>query len=275
LNLQDWRSRQNMWDQTRHALRFFQEHLPFTEMRHADSLTSAGDDYCFAKAGYVYAIYLPKGGSTDVDLPAASYSVQWYNPRTGGKLARGSVRTVKGPGKVSIGKTPGANNAKEDWVALLKLQGPPPKVIPKLPASTESSGTSASKDRPKKKPTARPKPALIGQGKITGFTLINADTNKPIKEFDPIKNGAIIDLAKLQTRNLNIRANVSGRVPAVQFSLDGKIIQTEKTTPFAMKGDTKGNYNAWTPKLGKHTLVGSVPGGEAKQNVKIRFEVPG
>jgi hypothetical protein len=122
LNCEDWRSRDNMWNLTRYALEFFHQHLPFTEMSHNDELTDAADDYCFAKPGEVYAIYLPNGGTTNVDLvdAAARFSVRWFNPRTGGPLKTGSVATITGPGVVNIGQAP--EDADKDWVALIKKQ---------------------------------------------------------------------------------------------------------------------------------------------------------
>jgi hypothetical protein len=122
LNCEDWRSRDHMWDLTRYALEFFHAHLPFPEMSHNDDLTSAKDDYCFAKAGEVYAIYLPRGGSTMLDLgePSKEFTVQWFNPRAGGDLKTGSVASVKGPGSVSVGLPPAEND--KDWLVLVKLE---------------------------------------------------------------------------------------------------------------------------------------------------------
>ena len=117
LNCEDWRSRDRLWDQTRYAIEFFQQHLPFTEMRSADDLTSATDDLCLAKPGAVYAIYLPRGGTTDVKLPPGTFTVHWYNPRRGGALQSGSVRQLTGGAK-SIGKPPADTN--KDWVVLVK-----------------------------------------------------------------------------------------------------------------------------------------------------------
>ena len=121
LNCEDWRSRDHMWDLTRYALEFFRERLPFAEMDHHDELTGAKDDYCFAKPGQIYAIYLPAGGSTKLDLGnhSRSFIVQWFNPRAGGALRTGSVRTVKGPGRVGIGQPP--EDKGKDWVALVQL----------------------------------------------------------------------------------------------------------------------------------------------------------
>jgi len=125
LNCEDWRSRDNMWDQTRYALDFFHKYLPFAEMSPDDSLVSRG--WCLASPGQIYAVYLPKGGTTKLKLPAGSYSVQWYNPRTGGTLQKGSVTGVTGPGMVSLGKAPDDTNSSatgKDWAILVKKVEP-------------------------------------------------------------------------------------------------------------------------------------------------------
>jgi len=105
-------------------LEFFHQYLPFTEMRHHDELTSAQDDYCFALPGQIYAIYLPAGGTTNLDLGDSSgtFMVRWYNPRAGGPLQMGSVGEVKGPGSVGIGQPP--QDPYKDWVALIRSKPP-------------------------------------------------------------------------------------------------------------------------------------------------------
>ncbi|NQU25469.1 MAG: DUF5060 domain-containing protein, partial [Candidatus Nealsonbacteria bacterium] len=96
LNCEDWRSREILWDQTRHALEFFQQYLPFTRMKANDKLTTAPNDYCFAKPGEVYAIYLPEGGTTELRLEEGRYTVKWYDPRTGGPLQDGTASLAAG-----------------------------------------------------------------------------------------------------------------------------------------------------------------------------------
>jgi len=122
LNCEDWRSREHIWELTGYALEFFHKYLPFTEMSHHDELTPAKNDYCFAKPGQIYAIYLPAGGTTHLDLGSSSsnFSVEWYNPRSGGPLRRGRVAEVAGPGPVAIGHPP--QKTDKDWVALIKLK---------------------------------------------------------------------------------------------------------------------------------------------------------
>jgi hypothetical protein len=122
---EDFRSRDKSWDYARHALEFFPANkVPFWEMKNADALVdNAKNDnskYCLAKAGELYLVYLPKGGTTDLDLSGATgaFTVSWFNPRTGGVLAAGSVKTLNGGGKVALGTPPA--DAGEDWLAVVR-----------------------------------------------------------------------------------------------------------------------------------------------------------
>ena len=74
--------------------------------------------YCFAKPGEVYVVYLPKGGTAELDLRQASgtLAVGWFNPRTGGAIK--PAKRVEGGGKVTIGPPPAATG--EDWVAFIR-----------------------------------------------------------------------------------------------------------------------------------------------------------
>jgi hypothetical protein len=120
LNCEDWRSRDHMWTLTRYALEFFHGYLPFTEMQHHDELTPSKDDYCLAQPGRVYAVYLPAGGTTSVDLGSSHsrFTVHWYNPRTGGPLQQTAVAAIQGPGLKPLGMPP--SDPGKDWVALIR-----------------------------------------------------------------------------------------------------------------------------------------------------------
>lgn len=118
LSCENWRSRDKLWDQTRTALDFFHKHLPLHEMTSADGLTRATDDYCFAKTGETYAVYLPEGKTTEILLPSGDFRVSWFNPRTGGELMTGTIDRISGTGYSSIGFPPG--DAGKDWVCLIK-----------------------------------------------------------------------------------------------------------------------------------------------------------
>ena len=125
LNCEDFRSRDKSWDYCRIALDFFHdEKIPFAEMKSANGLIGNTKDnnskYCFAKAGELYLVYLPNGGTADIDLAGAtgSFTVKWFNPRTGGELINGSVNSVEG-GKVgSLGHSPA--DVDEDWLIVIR-----------------------------------------------------------------------------------------------------------------------------------------------------------
>lgn len=121
LGCEDWRSRDRLWDYTRYALEFFQDHLPYTQMESRDELIeSPHPAYCFALENEIYAIYLSGGSACKLDLrdTMQSFTVDWYNPRTGGSLMKGSVGQLTPGSLVDIG-TPPAEYEK-DWVALIK-----------------------------------------------------------------------------------------------------------------------------------------------------------
>jgi len=120
LGCEDWRSRDQLWDYTRHALTFFQEYLPFAEMTSQDELLNGNQAYCLAKKGEIYAVYLTFGGKATLDLSGTSdsFSVDWYNPRTGGALQKGGIQQLEGGNVVNLGNPPADED--KDWVVLLR-----------------------------------------------------------------------------------------------------------------------------------------------------------
>ncbi|MGI4832066.1 MAG: PQQ-dependent sugar dehydrogenase [Janthinobacterium lividum] len=128
-------------------------------------------------------------------------------------------------------------------------------------------------------------PPPAGQA-VTSLTLFNADTDLPLAGYDPIPNGAVLNLATLPTKNLNIRANTNpATVGSVRFTYDGNDnYKLEGITPYAIGGDNgltasgTPNYNAWTPAVGSHTLTvtpytSGGGGGTAGTPVTIAFTV--
>ena len=73
-------------------------------MSNADLLvgnsTNDNSAFGFAKAGEIYLVYLPNGGTAELDLTGVTgqFNVSWFDPRNGGALKRGSVASVaRGP----------------------------------------------------------------------------------------------------------------------------------------------------------------------------------
>jgi hypothetical protein len=122
---ENFRSRDKSWDYGRIAIDFFHsQKIPFWEMRSADELVGNpmrdNSRYCFAKMNDVYLVYLPSGGVADLDLSKAAgqFSVAWFDPRNGGRLKQGSLSTVTGGGRVTLGPPP--DNPGEDWLIVVR-----------------------------------------------------------------------------------------------------------------------------------------------------------
>ena len=86
LTCQDWRSRDMMWDQSRHAEQFFtQNNIPFWELEPMDDLTAEENDYVLGKANDLYIVYLKQGikGMSTLPKVEGNFEVSWFNPRSG------------------------------------------------------------------------------------------------------------------------------------------------------------------------------------------------
>jgi hypothetical protein len=131
LVLENFRSRERSWRYAALALRFFhQERIPFWEMRNDDALVGnpVHDNrvYCFARRGEVYLVFLPTGGSADLDLRdiSGNFAVSWFDPRSGGALKAGTQTRVSGGRVASLGRPPAETD--EDWLVVVRRVGTTP-----------------------------------------------------------------------------------------------------------------------------------------------------
>lgn len=123
-------------------------------------------------------------------------------------------------------------------------------------------------------------PQQVLANSVTGFTLVNADTDNDLQE---ISDGDTIVLSSLTSTNVNIRANTSpSTVDSVTLNLSGATqkTQTEGVAPYALWGDSNGDYNAGALSAGDHTLtatpkVGSTTGSPLTVNFTVYDQVPG
>ncbi len=121
LTCQDFRSRDLFWDQNRRALEFFENEIPFWEMESANELTKDSRSWCLAREGQIYVVFIPPGLRTtllNVPRSGKKYSVQWFNPRDGGTMVKGSIRGVEGDGFVELGMPP--FDEEKDWVVVVR-----------------------------------------------------------------------------------------------------------------------------------------------------------
>ena len=124
---ENFRSRDQTWRYSKIALDFFQaERVPFWDMANADALVgnAAHDNsrYAFAQAGSIYLVYLPNGGTTSLDLSSAKgrFSIQWFDPRNGGRPKKGSVAEAQGGAPVALGAAP--DRPTDDWLIIVRRQ---------------------------------------------------------------------------------------------------------------------------------------------------------
>ncbi|MDZ4698577.1 MAG: T9SS type A sorting domain-containing protein [Rhodothermales bacterium] len=124
---------------------------------------------------------------------------------------------------------------------------------------------------------------------VGGFTLIDADTDLPIPGFDPIADGAVLDLTELPL-NLALRANTidpDGVIGSVTLALarsdggaTGGAAATDDDAPYSLYGDAGGDFAPGTLEVGAYTLAGTPFAGaggqgEAFQGATIAFTVIG
>ena len=123
--------------------------------------------------------------------------------------------------------------------------------------------------------TVNPSNTTIG---ISGFTLVNADTDLDITD---LADGNQLDINQLIGVNLNIRANTNPEtVGSVSIQLSGPVSETitENVAPYALFGDSRGNYRGKILSEGEYTLE-AVPytesnlGGTKGTPLSIRFSI--
>jgi hypothetical protein len=131
------------------------------------------------------------------------------------------------------------------------------------------------------KPPAAPQ---IVPGRVTGFTLIDADTDAPVPGCDPLPPDAVLDLNNLPV-NLTVRANVSPMiVDRVVLALDDKKV-TQTRWPYCLttcsinqglRGCPFYDYNPSVLNVGHHVLSATPFRGEtAGKPLTLDFSVTG
>ena len=119
LNLEDYRSREIWWKQSTIATYFVQQY-PLESMKCNDDLVNIKDAYCLEKPGEIALIYLPAGTwnakiNSNIEKTAV---VKWFDPRNGGELKEGSVKTVSGKGLQMLGNPP--EDQDKDWIVVVQ-----------------------------------------------------------------------------------------------------------------------------------------------------------
>ena len=112
--------------------------------------------------------------------------------------------------------------------------------------------------------------AALDRGRVTSFSLIDAETGQRLSGFDPIAFGATVDLAELPTRNVDIVANTIGSVDRVRIKVDQGPARVDFSPPYvAFGGSGSGQLQP-----GDHFAIGSVlADGRRTRPAAVRFTV--
>jgi len=117
----------------------------------------------------------------------------------------------------------------------------------------------------------------VAHAEVTGFSLVDADTDRVISH---LPNNAKLDRAKLP-KNWTIKARTNRTTGSVKFGLNGNLsYSTDNTAPYAIAGDTAGNYNPLTIVNGLHKVSAiqyskADAKGRRGRIKRVRFEVIG
>ena len=181
----------------------------------------------------------PPSGDVDTDADGlmdseeAALGTNPNNPDTDGEgLSDGA--------EVNAGTNPLAADTDGDGATdLAELQSGTNPLV-----ADNNGGGGGSPPPPPPPPAADPDPV------VTHLALKNADTDQSI--FDPWL-GQSIDTS-VHPR-VAVVAVTDGSTESVSFAVDGSVVRTENSAPFAMFDSGPGSYEPWTlPPAGAHTL---------------------
>ena len=121
LHCEDFRTRSNMFDQSRYALEFFSNNnIPFWDMSNENSRLSSPStpNRCLAQrnSGDIILVHFVAGGSETIDLNGGAYTIRWFDPFANTFHAATSTITT-GPTRPL---SPPSSSVRGDWIALLQ-----------------------------------------------------------------------------------------------------------------------------------------------------------
>ncbi len=127
------------------------------------NLITAGGGFCMAQPGVEYVCYFPSGGSKTVNLAAATYRAQWWNPRNGGFYNAATISHAGGGRSFS---TPDAS----DWVLMVTNRPAPVTILDARPAAALAiDGNPADWNLPQFTTTITAGSAGAGDIAVIGF----------------------------------------------------------------------------------------------------------
>lgn len=118
LTAEDWRTRANLWKQTKIAMTFFNQHVNFWGLNAAPELVSNTEVTIATNPSNQLVLYFPTQQTASVDMREFSgdFSLIWFDPKNGGELVDSTESGLVG-GELHLLSPP---NDDVDWVALIQ-----------------------------------------------------------------------------------------------------------------------------------------------------------
>ncbi|MEZ4700287.1 MAG: malectin domain-containing carbohydrate-binding protein [Rhodothermales bacterium] len=260
LALEDWSRFYILWNQMGYARSFFEQYLPFQDMEPANDMTVNIDDYVLAKAGDVYAVYLPSGGTALLDLAGVggAYDVLWYNPRTGGELKKGTVASVAGGALATLGLPP--SETSNDWVAIVQSTDAPSNLPPTASFTYSISGNNAFEVAFDASKSDDPDGSIADYS----WTFGDATTGTGEKPSHVYAQGGIYEVSLTVTDDKGATATALANV-SVSGSTELNTVTISAVTPTAAEPGGEGNN-------GKFQIVRV---GDLSESLTVSFAIGG
>jgi hypothetical protein len=201
-------------------LRQFMEDSRFSELDPADARARGDTDWVLANnnAGIWIAYSKSTPSTMGVSgLGEVAVRLRWYNPSTGAQVIQNTVSTAS--------PFPVPGSLGEDVALFIERTGSIPGPNPEPP----------------------------GDG--IGLDLVNASADNTVQ---PLLDGDVLVIADLGFASWSVIAtDVPGGTNSVTFSLSGQQSknQTENNSPYALFGDSNGNFAGNPLEAGSYTLV--------------------
>jgi hypothetical protein len=156
------------------------------------------------------------------------------------KRPKGSGKRSQSPTSVpsaSATAAPSRILAVPEFTPTLTPTTTSPSTVAPSPAATSAplpASTIAPTPAVTKVDTAAPTPCPGGE--ITGFTLIDANSNGDI---GPLPGGGTIDTGVVGPQ-LTVRADTAGTIGSISFDFDGEFARVESAVPYALVSPSSG-----------------------------------
>jgi predicted heme/steroid binding protein len=203
------------------------------------------------------------GSDQSITLPANSANLSGKGSVTGGTITSFTWTQVNGPSTAAFTNKTTANTSVSNLIAgtytfsLIVKDGAGNASKPDQVLVVVSSSSAAT------------------QPAITNFTLVDATTNRDILILN---DGAVINGSTIPAGGVNIRANVNQVATSkVVITLSGaqNVSRTESVAPYALFGDSNGDYDNWQFANGSYTLTATPysSNGTAVTGRTIKFSI--